>query len=58
MICSVLAIGMAIYALLEVGTYLEAIEDFARRFRLYETSVNAQLENLRKRIETALKARE
>lgn len=48
---SLLAVGMAVYALLEVGSYIERIERFAREIRLIELSVNAQLDALRKRIE-------
>lgn len=48
---SLLAIGMAIYGLLEIGTYIDRIERFAREIRLIETSANAQIDALRKRIE-------
>lgn len=52
---SVLAIGMSVYALLEVGTYLDQIEDFARRFSAYERHVSDQLTTLRNKVDRLLK---
>lgn len=48
---SVLALGMAIYGLLEIGIYIERLKLFAREIHLIETSFQAQIDALRKRIE-------
>jgi hypothetical protein len=53
---TVLAIGLAVYALLELGTYMEEIERVARSIRGLEFQVNEQLATLKRRVDRLMRS--
>ena len=53
---TVLAIGMSVYALLELGTYMEEIERVARSIRGLEFQVNEQLATLKRRMDKLMRS--